>query len=121
MPTKTIKRVVPNDEDEENEEYDVENIWRYDPKRDRYLVKWQGYPRPTWEPIENLTNCMDMVNRRGEAKQKLSLLPQSNAQRQCGAVHEPGTTLNPENWVSLEVIRQRLESICTKRFEKDSV
>ena len=121
MPTKTIKRVVPNDEDEENEEYDVENIWRYDPKRDRYLVKWQGYPRPTWEPIENLTNCMDMVNRRGEAKQKLSLLPQSNAQRQCGAVHEPGTTLNPENWVSLEDIRQRLESICTKRFEKDSV
>jgi len=120
MPTKTIKRTVPNDEDKENEEYDVENIWRYDPKRDRYLVKWLSYPRPTWEPIENLANCMDMVNRR-RVKQKLTPLPQSNVQRRCGAVHEPGTELNPGNWVLLEDIRQRLESICTKRFKKDCV
>jgi len=72
MPTKTIKRVVSNDENKENEEYDVEDICRYDPKRDRYLVKWQGYPRPAWEPIENLANCMDMVNRRRVNKNSAS-------------------------------------------------
>ena len=29
-----------------------------------YLIKWEGYPKDqsTWEPLENLTHALDLVN-----------------------------------------------------------
>ena len=50
----------------EEEEYVVRKILlrrRSTKKSDRfeYLVKWEGYPDPTWEPEENLTNCRGML------------------------------------------------------------
>jgi hypothetical protein len=47
-----------NEQDEE--EYEVERIIQK--KGRRYLVKWLGYPQPTWEDEGNLTNCFDLLN-----------------------------------------------------------
>ncbi|OHT04110.1 hypothetical protein TRFO_06413 [Tritrichomonas foetus] len=30
-------------------------------KRDKYQVKWVGYDEPTWEPVELLDNCRDLI------------------------------------------------------------
>ena len=30
-------------------------------KKVEYLVKWVGYEEPTWEPIENLENCRELL------------------------------------------------------------
>lgn len=29
--------------------------------RKEYLLKWKGFPLPTWEPEENLQNCKDLL------------------------------------------------------------
>lgn len=41
-------------------EYEVEDIIDFD--GEKYTVKWKGYKRTTKEPIENLENCMDLVD-----------------------------------------------------------
>ncbi|KAG1021117.1 hypothetical protein G6F43_014290 [Rhizopus delemar] len=62
-------RVVPPRppiEVEGEEQYEVDFI--KDSRKNRgqvqYLVKWKGYENPTedtWEPTENLTNCLDVI------------------------------------------------------------
>ena len=44
-------------------EYDVERILgkRIKKRRLQYLVKWIGYPQPTWEPVSGLTNCQQAI------------------------------------------------------------
>lgn len=41
------------------EEYDIEKILQRKGKgkRTKYLVKWTGYSRPTWEPLDALQDC----------------------------------------------------------------
>jgi hypothetical protein len=40
--------------------YEVERI--LDVKHDdMYLVKWKGYKRPTWEPLDHLDNCSELL------------------------------------------------------------
>src|SRR6202012_1915218 len=53
-------RMVP-DEDE----YDVESIkdLRKRNGKVQYLVYWKGYRTPTWEPVENLNNCKDILDK----------------------------------------------------------
>jgi cell fate (sporulation/competence/biofilm development) regulator YlbF (YheA/YmcA/DUF963 family) len=53
-------RMVP-DEDE----YDVESIkdLRKRNGKVQYLVYWKGYRTPTWEPVENLNNCKDVLDK----------------------------------------------------------
>ena len=29
----------------------------------QYLVYWKGYRTPTWEPVENLSNCKDILHK----------------------------------------------------------
>jgi hypothetical protein len=45
------------------EEYEVEEI--LDSRRSRneiqYLVKWTGYHDPTWEPLQNVTHCYELL------------------------------------------------------------
>ena len=50
--------------DATNQEYDVEEITEYDPITEEYYVKWLKYPAEdnTWEPIDNLLNCIIKVN-----------------------------------------------------------
>lgn len=42
-----------------SKEYVVEAI--LDKADNYYQVKWKGYFKPTWEPLENLTNCEQLV------------------------------------------------------------
>jgi len=106
-------------ETESNVEYEVEDIWSYDKSIDKYLVKWRGYAVPTWEPIENLNNCMELVNKRRK-KQGLRPILFAN-QELCGATSSPKAALNPSNWVTLESIKQKLIQILTERHPKASI
>ena len=46
----------------EDEVYEVEKI--LDNRDSQYLVKWVGYgpEANTWEPVENLLNCKELLN-----------------------------------------------------------
>ena len=102
-----------------NVEYEVEDIWSYDKSIDKYLVKWRGYAVPTWEPIENLNNCLEVVNKR---RKKQGLRPVLYANQElCGATSSPKAALNPSNWVTLETIKQKLTQIITERYPKTSI
>ncbi|XP_043642841.1 chromobox protein homolog 1 [Drosophila teissieri] len=50
---------------EKSSEFTVEKFTgkRYLRGRPQYLTKWEGYPleQSTWEPLENLGNCMTLV------------------------------------------------------------
>ena len=48
---------------ESESESPVESIigYRVHKGKEKYLVKWEGTSETTWEPIENLFNCMDLV------------------------------------------------------------
>ena len=39
-------------------------------KKIEYLVKWVGYDAPTWEPIENLENCRELLEEYLKKKKK---------------------------------------------------
>lgn len=60
--------VVPIEDDEAEDEYNVEDIRaeRKNPKTGflEYLIKWENYPETqnTWEPIDNL-KCPDIIQR----------------------------------------------------------
>jgi len=51
-------------------EYAVEEILDY--KDGKYQVLWEGYPRreATWEPLENLATCQDLVKAFEERSQE---------------------------------------------------
>ena len=60
--------IVNDDEYESQDEYidsesefEINSIIEYDYIRKRYLVKWQDNSN-TWEPIENLNNCKELLN-----------------------------------------------------------
>ena len=46
-------------------EYEIESIRDYDPETRQYIVKWKRYPQKknTWEPIENLGNCREVIRK----------------------------------------------------------
>ena len=46
---------------ERNEEYEVEEILRYNPKTDEYMIKWKDYDEITWEPKKNLEHCKEKI------------------------------------------------------------
>jgi len=52
-------------ESDDREEYEVEAIIGHEMIRGTpyYRVKWQGWPRSanTWEPIDNLGQCKDLI------------------------------------------------------------
>lgn len=57
-----------NDEDEKSDEdemsddeFKVERIVEHCPLTNKYKVKWVGYTEMTWEPIENLDNCEELL------------------------------------------------------------
>ena len=49
-------------------EWEVEAIighrWRLNMHNlvEQYLVKWKGWPASSWEHIDNLTNCEELIN-----------------------------------------------------------
>jgi len=112
MPAKRVLRGLPIGDNKR--EYEVEDVVRYDEERDLYLIKWRGYLLKTLEPIDNLKNCMNLVNKRRK-EQKLPLLPHSGPQL-CGATRPIGTSLNPSNWVSLREIRDKIKQIQHERY-----
>ena len=54
-------RMVPD----EDTEYEVESIkdLRKRNGKVQYLVYWKGYRTPTWEPVENLNHCKDVLDK----------------------------------------------------------
>ena len=61
--TKKDNLVESEKESEEEEEYVVEKICdkRIDDDGNvEYLLKWKGWPKPTWEPEENC-NCEELM------------------------------------------------------------
>jgi chromobox protein 1 len=60
--------IKSNEEDaasDDEAEFEVEAILNRRKRNNKleYFVKWKGYPTSdnTWEPIEHLTNCADLV------------------------------------------------------------
>jgi len=62
---------------EEENEYEVEEIliWNWDSRT--YLVKWKGYDEEnnTWEPVQNLENCYQLLARFHRKEEKLHTHP----------------------------------------------
>lgn len=57
-------------------EYEVEKIVGFN--GELYTVKWKGYSKTTKEPIENLENCMDLVEEyHSECLKKSQHVPQT--------------------------------------------
>jgi len=117
-PSKSLKRQplseLAKDNLPEEPEYEVEKILKYCEIKDKYLVQWRGFRRKTYEPIENLYNCIDLVNETRRL-QKLELIPHVS-RGLCGATTTPGVKLNPNNWVPLEKIKAKIEQIFQERF-----
>lgn len=69
IPDRTPEPLPPVVTPEGEEEWEVEEVvgWRWKNKRLKtnyqYKVKWKGYPasEDSWQPVENLTNCSEMV------------------------------------------------------------
>ncbi|EGC35166.1 hypothetical protein DICPUDRAFT_15082, partial [Dictyostelium purpureum] len=51
----------PEEMEDGEEEYEVEKILNHDKRNKLYLVKWKGYPSPTWNKEIDLTNCEDVL------------------------------------------------------------
>ena len=49
----------------EGDEYEVKKVLnkRCNGGQIEYKIKWKGYTRPTWEPLEGLGNALQVVNR----------------------------------------------------------
>ncbi|CAG8570044.1 5873_t:CDS:2 [Acaulospora morrowiae] len=47
------------DDEDEPERYEVESVMsrKIEEGKEKFLVKWKGYTKPTWEPRENLDSC----------------------------------------------------------------
>ncbi|POY74534.1 hypothetical protein BMF94_2294 [Rhodotorula taiwanensis] len=83
-------------EGEEEEVYEVEAIhasrWDDQAQAKRYLVKWKGWPDAdrTWEPVENLSNCIEILNKyermKAERKEK--------AKKKAGSAQGKATPAN---------------------------
>jgi len=117
-PSKSLKRQplseLAKDNLPEEPEYEVEKILKYCETKDKYLVQWRGFRQKTYEPIENLNNCIDLVN---ETRRLQKLEPIAHVSRGlCGATTTPGVRLNPNNWVPLEKIKAKIEQIIQDRF-----
>lgn len=66
------------DDDETEKEYEVQAITgqRISGGSQQYLVKWVGYPKPTWEPAASISvQVPDMMR---EYEETLSLAEESN-------------------------------------------
>jgi hypothetical protein len=57
---------------EDDEQWEVEDIVgeRRIHKKKQYHVKWRGFPRATWEPVENLNNCDKILQRYHDFKKR---------------------------------------------------
>jgi len=100
----------------ESAEYEVEKIVNYCETRDKYLVKWGNYKQKTYEPIEHLYNCIDLVN---EARKIQQLEPLAHvSQGLCGAIETDQLKLNRNNWVPVEKIQARLGQILRERYPR---
>ena len=65
MPRHKLDGESSSSSEEEQGEYKVEAILqkRRQAGKTQYLIKWEGYDESdnTWEPIENLAGCEDMI------------------------------------------------------------
>ena len=61
------KKPEPSKVEEEpvEEEYEVEKVLekRFRKGRVEYFVKWKNYDETTWEPLKNLTNVQDLIEK----------------------------------------------------------
>ena len=53
------------EEEPAEEEYEVEKVLekRFRKGRVEYFVKWKNYDETTWEPLKNLTNVQDLIEK----------------------------------------------------------
>ena len=68
-PSRLGKKAPPEpseeEEEEEEEEYEVETVLkkRHRKGKPEYFVKWKNYDETTWEPLDNLLNAKDMIDK----------------------------------------------------------
>ena len=57
-----LEKLLRRSASDSDELYEVEKI--LDNRDSQYLVKWVGYgpEANTWEPVENLLNCKELLN-----------------------------------------------------------
>jgi hypothetical protein len=74
---------MPSSAAADDKEYTVEKIldWKTVGGKDKFLIKWKGYPKPTWEPASNLNDsareeALDLKDRkRAETAAKRKAAP----------------------------------------------
>jgi hypothetical protein len=62
-----------------------------------YKVKWKGYPHEeaTWEPIQNLDNCKEVVKRYEEKKMAKKVPKQQKNKSKEKPIPQQKTQMNP--------------------------
>lgn len=52
------------EEEYDEQEFEVEKIldFKYEKGMKYYLIKWKDYEESTWEPLSNLSGCIEMIN-----------------------------------------------------------
>lgn len=73
-PVSKLQPTIEEESEAESDIYFVERIMdkKFIKNKPRYLVKWRGWEHKhnTWEPLENLTNVMEEIDKFEEGKKK---------------------------------------------------
>ena len=72
---KNLGKPAPSEEEEESfeEEYEVEKVIKKRMRKGKpeYFVKWKNYDETTWEPLDNLMNAKNLIDKFDEEQEQV--------------------------------------------------